>query len=134
VESSPLSMAGGRRVDAFLKTYNRVFIYVALAVARVGIPHSMVTQRSLDWGHHSHHHHALSVLVHVAKTHVAIVSFFKKKKKKKKESRRSDRSVLPRVRARAVELSLEVIYVHTVRACRAQLRGDTCGVATRCSD
>jgi hypothetical protein len=133
VESSPLSMAGGRRVDAFLKTYNRVFIYVALAVARVGILHSMVTQRSLDWGHHSHHHHALSVLVHVAKTHVAIVSFLKKKKKKK-ESRRSDRSVLPRVRARAVELSLEVIYVHTVRACRAQLRGDTCGVATRCSD
>jgi hypothetical protein len=132
VESSPLSMADGRRVDAFLKTYNRVFIYVALAVARVGIPHSMVTQESLDWGHHSHHHHALSVLVHVAKTHVAIVSFFKKKKKK--ESRRSDRSVLPRVRARAVELSLEVIYVHTVRACRAQLRGDTCGVATCCSD
>jgi hypothetical protein len=132
VESSPLSMAGGRRVDAFLKTYNRVFIYVALAVARVGIPHSMVTQRSLDWGHHSHHHHALSVLVHVAKTHVAIISFFLKKKKK--ESRRSDRSVLPRVRARAVELSLEMIYVHTVRACRAQLRGDTCGVATRCSD
>jgi hypothetical protein len=76
VESSPLSMADGRRVDAFLKTYNRVFIYVALAVARVGIPHSMVTQGSLDWGHHSHHHHALSVLVHVAKTHVAIISFF----------------------------------------------------------
>jgi hypothetical protein len=60
--------------------------------------------------------------------------FFKKEEEERESTSRSTGTPTRARKSCVIVIYALYTYVRTVRACRAQLRGDTCGVATRCSD